>query len=164
MPLKKKRMIILICAVTVLFVLAFGAGWYFFFGRANAALSRTSVSIGSATFSVEVASTFAEQARGLSYRTSLGENAGMLFTFSSSTVQSFWMKDMHFPLDMIWISGDTVDGFAQNVPAPASGTALWSLPIYASPDHTDKVLEVNAGMVAKYNIKVGDSVKIKVIE
>jgi len=67
---------------------------------------------------------------------------------------------MNFPLDMIWISGNTVDGFAQNVPAPAPGAQLWELPIYTSPTNTDKVLEVNAGTVAKYNIKVGDTVTI----
>jgi uncharacterized membrane protein (UPF0127 family) len=61
---------------------------------------------------------------------------------------------------MIWISGNTVVGFAQNVPVPTPGTALWNLPVYASPGNTDKVLEVNVGTVAKYNIKVGDAVTI----
>jgi uncharacterized membrane protein (UPF0127 family) len=84
----------------------------------------------------------------------------MFFTFATGSVQSFWMKDMNFPLDMIWISGNTVVGFAQNVSAPAPGMALWKLPIYASPGNTDKVLEVNAGTVAKYNIRVGDAVTI----
>jgi uncharacterized membrane protein (UPF0127 family) len=122
------------------------------------------LSIDAATFSVEIASTSVEQTRGLSYRASLGENDGMLFLFSTGTIQTFWMKDMNFPLDMIWISGNIVDGFTQNIPAPAPGTPLWELPIYASPDHTDKVLEVNAGTVAKYQIKVGDSVIIGPIE
>ena len=120
--------------------------------------------IAGATFNVEIASTSVEQARGLSYRASLGENDGMLFIFSAGTIQTFWMKDMHFPLDMIWICGTTVDGFAQIVPAPASGAQLWQLPVYSSPDNTDKVLEVNAGTVAKYNIKVGDAVTIGTIE
>jgi uncharacterized membrane protein (UPF0127 family) len=84
----------------------------------------------------------------------------MLFLFGAGSVQTFWMFGMNFPLDMIWISGTTVAGFAQDVPAPASGTALWSLPVYTSPANVDKVLEVNAGTVAKYNIKVGDMVTI----
>jgi hypothetical protein len=122
------------------------------------------LSIDSAIFNVEIASTTIEQARGLSYRASLGENDGMLFLFGSGGVRTFWMKDMHFPLDMIWISGNTVAGFAQDVPAPASGTALWNLQTYTSPDNVDKVLEVNAGVVAKYNIKIGDVVNIGAIE
>ncbi len=118
------------------------------------------LSIDGAMFNVEIASTSIEQARGLSYRTSLGENDGMLFLFGGGRVQTFWMKDMNFPLDMIWISGNTVAGFAENVPVPPPGAALWSLPLYTSPDNVDKVLEVNADVVAKYNIKVGDAVNI----
>lgn len=170
-------------AVLILFIIAIGAWWYLFFGRANSPLPQTSVSIqsatsstivsgenpplaeeqlniDSATFNVEVASTSLEQTRGLSFRPSLGANDGMLFVFGAGSTQTFWMKDMNFPLDMIWISGTTVVGFTQNVPAPAAGTQLWELPIYASPANTDKVLEVSAGTVAKYNIRVGDGVVI----
>ena len=116
------------------------------------------LSIDNAVFDVEIASTPLEQARGLSFRTSLGANQGMLFVFGTGSVQTFWMKDMNFPLDMIWISGNTVVGFAQNDPAePGVATPTT---IYSSPKNTDKVLEVNAGTVAKYGIKVGDRVQI----
>ena len=126
----------------------------------NPPLPDERLDIGTTTFNVEIASTTVEQTRGLSFRPSLGENDGMLFLFGIGTIQMFWMKDMNFPLDMIWISGNTVDGFAQDVPAPAPGTPMWTLPNYTSPNYTDKVLEVNAGTVAKYNIKVGDTVTI----
>jgi uncharacterized membrane protein (UPF0127 family) len=66
---------------------------------------------------------------------------------------------MNFPLDLIWIAGDKVVGFAENA-APQPGAALWNLQIYNSPDGTDKVLEVSAGTVAKDNIKIGDIVQI----
>lgn len=181
MSRRKKIMILLLAAVLILFIIAVGAWWYLFFGRANAPLPQASVSIASstavpgenpplpgeplsidgATFTAEIASTSLEQTRGLSFRPSLGANDGMLFVFATGSVQSFWMKDMNFPLDMIWISGTTVVGFAQNVPAPAPGTPLWNLPVYVSPGDTDKVLEVNAGTVAKYNIRVGDAVTIR---
>ncbi len=49
----------------------------------------------------------------------------MLFIFGTGATQTFWMKDMNFALDMIWISGNTVAGFSQNVPAPGPGTQLW---------------------------------------
>ena len=179
----------IISAVIALVLVAIVAvvGWRVFFGVANPPLPSVTVSvqpssavasitspsastssgpgadqlsIDGATFSVEIASTTLEQTRGLSYRPSLGADNGMLFIFSRGSMQSFWMKDMHFPLDMIWIIGDTVAGFAQNVPAPASGTALWNLPLYTSPDNVDKVLEVNAGTVAKYGIQIGDVMKI----
>ena len=151
--------------------------WRVFFGTANAPLPQTTVTVQSSTapgvnqlsidgalFNVEIASTTLEQARGLSFRPSLGAQSGMLFLFGTSSMQSFWMKDMHFPLDMIWINGVTVAGFTQNVPAPASGTALWNLSVYHSPASVDKVLEVNAGTVAQYNIKIGDTVNIGPIQ
>jgi uncharacterized protein len=124
----------------------------------NPTLPEESLSIDKATFTVELASTMLQQARGLSNRPSLGASDGMLFVFSSGSTQSFWMKDMNFPLDIIWISGNTVVGFAQN--APAEPNVLAPSQIFYSPTNTDKVLEVNAGTVAKYNIKVGDAVTI----
>lgn len=126
---------------------------------ANPTLPEEKLSIDNATWTVEMATTAVEQTRGLSYRSSLAPDSGMLFVFGGPSIQNFWMKDMNFPLDMIWIASDgTVAGFAQNVPAPASGTALWDLPVYTSPSGVSEVLEVNAGTVAKYNIKVGDVV------
>jgi uncharacterized protein len=121
--------------------------------------STGTLAVDGATFTVELATSTIAQTRGLSYRTSLAANAGMLFIFSTGTTQNFWMYAMNFPLDMIWISGNMVVGFAQDA-APQPGVPVWSLTIYRSPNNTDKVLEVVAGTVAKYNIKVGDSVNI----
>jgi len=187
---RNKKMTTLSIAIALLvFAFIVGVWWYVFFGQANLPLPQTRVSIQSssstagtasttvvdgenptlpeeplgidaATFNVEVASTAIEQARGLSFRPSLGADDGMLFVFATGSVQTFWMKDMNFPLDMIWISGDTVAGFTTAIPAPASGTPLWELNVYPSPPNVDKVLEVNSGTVAVYNIKVGDIVNL----
>lgn len=164
----------------VLILIAIGVFlvWRVVFSGANPDLPRGTVTIGGTTFSVELATTMVQQAKGLSGRTGLGENDGMLFLFGSSTVQNFWMKGMNFPLDMIWIGSTTstgsgqatltaggqtgkVLGFAQNVPAPAPGTQLWQLPIYSSPDGVDTVLEVAAGTVAKDGITIGEPVTIQ---
>lgn len=154
-----KKMTILISIAIILLGIAGIAAYFLIFHRANPPLPTNTVTVNDATFNVEIASTSVEQARGLSYRASLGTNDGMLFIFGSSSIQHFWMKDMNFPLDMIWVSGNTVVGFVQNA-EPKPGASLLSLPIYTSPDKTDKVLEVNAGVVARYNIKVGDTIAI----
>ena len=135
--------------------------WYiFFFPHMNPPLPKNMVTIGNMTFNVEIASTTMEQTLGLSGRSGLGENQGMFFIFNGPGVQNFWMKDMKFSIDIIWIAGDKVAGFAQNA-QPQPGAPLWSLKIFTSPDYVDKVLEVNAGTVAKDGIKVGNSVKIQ---
>ncbi|MDR3582263.1 MAG: DUF192 domain-containing protein [Candidatus Pacebacteria bacterium] len=188
---RKKKMIIIWIAAMIVAVAAFAAIWHFLFGTPNPSLPAGRVNIApastsaaeasssfsssmpsaeqlrieSATWNIELATTTVAQARGLSYRASLGADDGMLFVFGRPGVQRFWMIGMNFPLDMIWIGddgagGSKVLGFAENAPAPASGTQAWSLPIYSSPDGVDKVLEVNAGSVAKYHIKVGDKVTI----
>src|ERR1035437_4937756 len=55
---------------------------------------------------VDLALTGVEQEQGLSGRTSLKNDEGMLFVFNTSGKYSFWMKDMNFAIDMIWISED----------------------------------------------------------
>lgn len=145
----------------LLAVAAIGGAWWYFavFTRAcNPPLPRQTITVGTATFDVEMATTMAEQACGLSGRQELGTNDGMIFLFGSGNTQTFWMKDMNFALDIIWISGSKVVGFAQDVPAPAPGTQIWQLKLYSSPPNVDTVLEVSAGTVVKDNIQIGDAV------
>lgn len=119
----------------------------------------TSIDLNGHQIKVEIADTPAKQARGLSGRESLAENFGMLFIFFEPKVQRFWMKDMKFPIDIIWISqtadGDRVVGFVENAPVPVSEN---NLEIFSSPENVDKVLEINAGLVKKWGIKVGDKI------
>jgi uncharacterized membrane protein (UPF0127 family) len=158
---RRKNMTLLIVGI-VLIAIAIGlACWWYFamFARScNPPLPRQTITVGSTTIDVEMATTMAEQACGLSGRTGLGDGQGMLFPFGSGSTQNFWMKDMKFALDMVWISQGKVAGFTENIPPPASGTQLWQLKIYSSPPNVDTVLEVPSGTVARDNIQVGDSV------
>jgi len=161
LPRRKKMTFIYIGAGLIIATVALALYYFLFFSRScNPPLPRETVAIGGASFSAEITATMAEKACGLSGRAGLGVGDGMIFPFGSPSVRSFWMKDMEFPLDIVWIGGGKVLGFAQDAPAPAPGTPLWSLKIYTSPDGTDTVLEVPAGTVAKDNIKVGDTVLI----
>lgn len=112
--------------------------------------------IGETAFSVEIADTSESRANGLSGRENLGADSGMLFVFDAPASYGFWMKGMKFPLDMVWISGDSVVGFSENLP-PASGL----IPkIYFPPEPVDKALELNAGSVKMRGLKVGDKVQL----
>lgn len=74
------------------------------------------VRVGSYHFQVEAALSKYEQQKGLSGRECIGLNQGMLFRFEKPGYYSFWMKDMHFPIDIIWISADReVVGLEHNV-------------------------------------------------
>lgn len=110
---------------------------------------------------VEVANTKELQAKGLSDRESLDAGSGMLFDFGSTPVNAaFWMKDMHFSLDMIWIAGDKIVKIDPDIPYPAAGTPDSQLPLYTPQTLINYVLEVNAGFAASNNIKVGDQVQL----
>ena len=118
------------------------------------------IKVGEVSIQVEVVNTLETRARGLSGRKSLAENMGMLFVFDQSGKYGFWMKDMKFALDMIWIQDNTVIGFSENA-VPEPGVSMWKLKMYHSPEPVDKVLEVNAGTVQKEGIKVGDVVTVR---
>lgn len=94
---RKKKMLFWSLLGIVLVAAAIIASYIFLFQRPNPALASDQVRINSAVFKVEIASTTVEEARGLSFRPSLGADQGMLFLFSTPSVQSFWMKDMNFP-------------------------------------------------------------------
>jgi uncharacterized membrane protein (UPF0127 family) len=156
---KRKKMTLFIVGI-VLIIIAIGGGiwWYFsVFHGCNPPLPRETITVGSTQFNVEMATTMVEQSCGLSGRSELMDGDGMLFLFGSGSIQSFWMKDMNFPIDIIWISKGKVVGFAQNAPIPVPGAQLWQLPIFNSPPGVDTVLEVPAGTVAKDHIQVGDA-------
>ncbi len=155
--MKLHTMIIIIIAAIALIAVGVFCLWHIVLSQsANPPLTKGEVRVGGVTFTVELATTTMEKTRGLSYRASLADGSGMLFTFSPG-IQNFWMKDMNFPIDIIWIAEDKVVGFVKNA-EPQPGASLWELTIYNSPDGVDRVLEVNAGIVAKDNIKIGDLV------
>ena len=107
-------------------------------------------------FYVEVADTDEKRSRGLSNRDKIGQNEGMLFTFSSPSYYPFWMKEMKFPLDFIWVNDKTIVDLKENVPEPKtiSETPL----IVISEYRFDKVIEFNAGVIKTFNIKIGDRI------
>ena len=116
------------------------------------------VRIGETIFTVEVAEKLEARSRGLSGRASLPPRMGMLFIFEDTRIHTFWMKDMLFPLDLVWIGEQcTVENITPNVPPPAPEQADRDLPRFRSPQPVRYVLEINAGEAAA-DIQVGDSV------
>ena len=94
---------------------------------------------------------------GLSNRPSLAADEGMLFVFPGYGQPSFWMKDMEFPLDIIWIKDDKVEGTATQLQPEGDSPRDTYQPV--SP--VNYVLEVNAGLVDKDDIKIGDAVRFE---
>lgn len=103
--------------------------------------------------SVEVADTPEAQARGLMFRTELGDNEGMIFPYDGTRAQSFWMKNTPLPLDIIYIGPD------RRISNIAAETEPYSLdPVY-SVGPVLGVLELRGGRAAELGIEPGDLVE-----
>ena len=84
----------------------------------------------------------------------------MLFVYDEDGPRTFWMPDMHFPLDMVWIRADcTVAGVTADVPNPPLDTPRDQLKLYPSAGMVRFILELNAGQAAASGIEAGGTVK-----
>ena len=118
----------------------------------------TQVSINDKSFNVKIAKSEKDRQIGLSKTEQIAENQGMLFIFDKADFHSFWMKEMKFPIDIIYINGDKVTTVIENA---KPGITDADLEIYQPDEASDKVLEVNAGIAKKYNIKKGTLIKTR---
>ncbi len=112
------------------------------------------VNIAEKKIKVDLALSPDEQERGLSGRPNLGEGEGMLFIFDKLAKYSFWMKDMNFAIDIIWIGENMKIIYIEKNAQPDSYPQT-----YRSNQNTKYVLEVVAGFSEKNNLKVGDRVE-----
>jgi hypothetical protein len=113
------------------------------------------VHIGDVPLNVEVADTPEKRTQGLSGRDSIKPIQGMLFVFDRPDYYGFWMKDMQFPIDIIWISADL------KVVGITTGLLPSSYPkTYEPPEPILYALETPRYFSESFGIKTGDSVEI----
>jgi uncharacterized membrane protein (UPF0127 family) len=110
-------------------------------------------------FSIDVAKTPKEKEIGLSGKTSISTDYGMYFPFEKADYYAFWMKNMKFPIDIIFLKDNKIVTIFQNVPAPTSDTD--KLPLYQPDEPANAVLEITAGLSQKYSLSKGDTILFK---
>lgn len=120
-----------------------------------------SVCIKKTCVEVELVRTHEDMQRGLQGREALADGHGMLFIFSEDDLQSFWMKDMKFPIDMLWI-----DSKLQIVTIAANRLPCVKTPceVYAPSKNARYVLELPANYAAAHQFNEGDTVEFKLEE
>ncbi len=156
-PLKLIKIFLGICLAVFLLV----AGGRFWFNTSrNSNQFNASKTVPAKLKSVEMTLAVADDplvmAQGLSGVSKIDDKEGMLFVFPADTIPSFWMKDMLIPIDIIWLDSNlAVVGFVQGV-KPDSYPQLFS-----PPQPIRYVLEVKAGWVERYNLQIGDKLKLK---
>ena len=107
---------------------------------------------------VEVADTLKKRSLGLGKRTSLKKGWGMLFVFEERKPHRFWMKDMQFPLDIIWLDNHRI---VHIIPNAKPANSMDKPEIMTSPVPTNFVLEIAAGRSAILGLKTGQQMRFK---
>lgn len=112
------------------------------------------LSINGSSLSAQVANTDTSREQGLSGRTCLATGQAMLFTFDKPGYYPFWMRDMRFPIDIIWIGNDHTVADVMEDAQPDSYPKS-----YINERPARYVLEVSAGSARKLGIGLGTVIK-----
>ncbi len=118
--------------------------------------SGAQVSLDGKRYALAVARTDAEREKGLSGRATMAPNTGMIFEFDTPGVYCFWMQDMHFNIDMVWLDGASKVIKTQQNATPASYPAM-----FCPPTDATWVLELPANTISTRHIDVGDQLKLQ---
>jgi hypothetical protein len=140
---------IIILSATVIFLLII-----FFLKKSP--VKYTNVKIGKTEIKAEIADTLITKTKGLMFRKSLPENEGMLFIFDEEAYHSFWMMNMSFPIDIIWINKEKK---VIDITKDAQPCKIICSTIYRPKEKAMYVLEVNANFTDEHGIKIGTSLE-----
>jgi uncharacterized membrane protein (UPF0127 family) len=117
----------------------------------NSELSTTDIRIDGKVFKAEVAETLTDKAKGLSGRDCLASDRAMLFPYQTAGNYCFWMKDMNFPIDMVWLNAD------KQILNIASDVRPDTYPQSFCPEGSAQyIVEVNAGIAQVNDWQPGD--------
>lgn len=149
----KKILIVL----ALVFIILIGFVIFQIFIKNGSLLKTPTATIKGHEFKLYIAKDPKDYQIGLSKYNKLPQDYGMLFSFEKADYYSFWMKEMKFPIDIIYMRDNQIVTIIKNAPVPK--TQYESLPVYKPTQPADEVLEVNAGISEKYNFKEKDEVK-----
>ena len=152
---------------SLVFLLAFSL-FYWWFSRPSLDLAegkkQAKIFINGAEFSAGVALSSKEMYRGLSGTKAICDSCGLLFVFPDSQERVFVMRDMAYPLDIVFINHGQISNVLENLPPDPAGLSEGDRPLYRSQGKADRVLELAAGTAAKWGMKKGDEVSMIIYE
>ena len=117
--------------------------------------AQTEIVVSGESFFVDIARSDAERARGLSGRSGLTQNEGLLFVFEYPDTYGFWMKDMLFAIDILWIDAEGAIVHIEKNVFPETYPKIFKPDMSAT-----YVLEVNAGEVERLGLRQNDIVEL----
>jgi uncharacterized membrane protein (UPF0127 family) len=154
--LPKEKRDFLLGTGTIFVALLALAAYLVFMPVANPKLPTATLAIGSVSIVAELATTPGEQEQGLSGRLALASHSGMFFVFDHPDKWGIWMKDMHFPIDIVWADENGMIVTIEHDVPPSSYPASFYPTAPAS-----YVLELPAGFTAAQGIAIGQQIVVK---
>jgi len=154
--------LVLVIVVFIIFGRGFSTGQFITQTATDSAQTQkkesTQVTSKDLTIQVKIADEPKEHQTGLADFSSLPLGEGMLFVFDKSASYVFWMKNVEFAIDIIWIDENKkIVDIASNVP-PEPDKGEKELTRYKPKSDAKYVLEINAGISALHNLQIGDQV------
>jgi uncharacterized protein len=107
---------------------------------------------GNQNYELRVVTTIAAQQQGLGDTVVLPPNEGMLFAFGNQDIRCFWMKGMHFPLDIVWLDAQKRVTYIQSDAQPDSYPHS-----FCPSEPAQYVIELNAGQVRHTGMRIGQT-------
>ena len=111
-----------------------------------------STGAGKSEIATEIAATPTEQEQGLMFRTSIGDNEGMLFVYPKPQTIQMWMRNTYVPLDMVFVAADGTVSRIETNAEPLSDRVI------SSGGAALAVLELKAGTARRLSLKPGDRI------
>jgi uncharacterized membrane protein (UPF0127 family) len=146
-----------VCLVVLSITLCIGASCE---RESSFTIAQQTIMLADTQLRVYLADTSSERSIGLGDTASLAADEGMLFIWPQASKQYFWMKDVDYPLDIVWLKNQTVIGTDTMQPEAAT-TPLSDYRYYPSPDPVNQVLELPAGTVQNIGLKIGDKLTLQ---
>jgi uncharacterized membrane protein (UPF0127 family) len=120
---------------------------------------QVNVTVNGLVLAADIAATDEQRTKGLSVKDRLDENEAMLFVFDIEAEHTFWMKNMKFPIDIIWLDSDKTVVHIEHNLQPCSSELL--CPTYKPNDESLYVLETVGGFAERHDIVKGTMVEFE---
>lgn len=125
----------------------------------TSATANSRLRLGKSTYALEVADTPELRQKGLGGRASLAADQGMVFVFDAPGRECFWMKDMQFSIDIIWINEQ------KKVVHMAPDVSPETYPkLFCPPKAAKYVVELPAGEARRSEVAIGDALDLQVAD
>ena len=113
------------------------------------------ISFEAGSIRVQIADSQKEREKGLSSRKNLASDEGLLFIFEKPGFYGFWMKDMTFPIDIIWLDENLRIVHVEKNISPETFPTIFSSPI-----PSQYVLEINSGLSDQLGLTAGSKITL----